>query len=136
MKNSDILLRIANGVYEANTNEREALAAGARALDSDPLDIAYLSMGALQALDADNGKAGAWLNEVAGNPQTETISVMLSACLPAIQRVWAELDGYEGVWAYDVVEPLGMWFINEWFRREVAPTEADAKAQARKWADE
>lgn len=103
----------------------------------DPMDIAYLSMGALQALDADGGKAYDWLNPHASLGQDGMIYEVITKCGPAVKAVWNEVkDEWDGVFLYDVVEPLGMWFINEWVRRETPPSEADAKAQARKWADE
>lgn len=129
--------RIAEYAYPAHTDEHKALKLAVKSLRMDPLDIAYLSMGALQALDADGGKAYDWLNPHASLGQDGMIHEVLNNCLPAIQTVWAEVkDEWDGVFLYDVVEPLGMWFINEWVRRETPPSEADCLNQARKWADE
>ena len=137
MNNSDILMRIANGCFEGAPHEREACVAGAAALKVDHMEVAYLSMGALQALDKDGGKAYDFLNPHASLGQDGMIQEVLTKCLPAIQTVWAEVkDGWDGVFLYDVVEPLGMWFINEWVRTETPPTEKAALAMARKWADE
>ncbi len=132
--NSDILTRITNA-FTPGTVEHDALVAGAAALRNDPMDIAYLSMGALQALD-ENGKAAYYAINNGGYSQSCMIQEMLTVCHPAIVKHWRETDGeYEGCYLYDVVEPLGMWFIREWHRREKAPTESEALNTARKYAE-
>ena len=129
--------RIAEYVYPAHTDEHKALKLAVKSLRMDPLDIAYLSMGALQALDADNGKAYDWLNPHASLGQDGMIAEVLDKCMPAVQQVWDEQEGeYDGMFLYDVVEPLGMWFIREWVRRQNPPSAADCLNQCRKWANE
>lgn len=135
MSNADILDRIANGVYEANSAERNALAAGAAALRIDPTDIAYLSMGAIQALDEGGKQNGSIISRM-GYGQIEFITGMLALCQPAVQQVWSEYsENYGGVYAYDVCEPLGMWFVRETVRLRKFPAAADVLNTARKYAE-
>lgn len=135
MNNADILDQIANGVFEANEAERNALAAGAAALRVDPADIAYLGMGAIQALDEGGKQNGSIISRM-GYGQIEFITGMLALCQPAVQKVWEECsENYGGVYAYDVCEPLGMWFVRETVRLRKMPTAMACLATARKYAE-
>ena len=70
----------------------------------DPLDIAYIAIGARQALDT----AG---NEDAGIYAFEGELDFVQACISQVERLdrhWHALaDGFPGVWCYEVAEPFG-----------------------------
>lgn len=114
-----------------------AIEAFEKATRIDHLDVAYLSMGAITMLDADNRKAGHAISRL-GYGQVEFISEMLDLCMPVIVKVWAEVsETYDaGVWVYEVSEPLGMWFVRETVRLRSTPKVEDITAIARKWATE
>ena len=70
----------------------------------DPLDIAYITIGATQALAywrAGPAKPFLFDGELA----------YIEACIvqaPALQRAWERVqDGFDLVWCYDVAEPFG-----------------------------
>ncbi len=70
----------------------------------EPLDIAYIALGAKQALD--DWRAGP------ANPFSfEGELAYIEACIdqaPALQRAWERIqDGFDLVWCYDVAEPFG-----------------------------
>lgn len=102
---------------------------------------AYLGMGALQALDGrdeHNNEVGEALNEK-GWGQSELIQQMLSSCMPVFAYLLAEHIGehlkYEGMYMYDVVEPLGMFFIRELHHTDNIPNAMTLLAKARTYAN-
>lgn len=101
---------------------------------SDPLDIAYLGMGAIQELDKCERKSGKAIARM-GYGQVEFIGEMLAVCLPALIKHQLECTDYDGCYVYDIVEPLGMWFVHETVRMGKVPTTAMALATARKYAE-
>lgn len=70
----------------------------------DPLDIAYIALGAKQALDD-------WRAGPAKPFPYEGELAYIEACIdqaPALQRAWERVqDGFDRVWCYDVAEPFG-----------------------------
>ena len=102
--------------------------------------VAYLSMGALQALDGrdeHNNDVGEALNE-AGWGQYELIQQMLTSCIPVflyLLETSKEHANYEGVYLYDVVEPLGMFFIRELHNTDTIPNAITLLAKARTYAN-
>jgi hypothetical protein len=84
--------------------------------NTDPLDAAYLAIGAARAMDKDN------LRPL--DSELDVISVALSFS-SMLQRLWDEFnDGDEwkgGVWAYDVCEPLGAYIVKEACEGDLAP---------------
>lgn len=101
---------------------------------NDPIDIAYLSMGAVQALDEGVGEKGDAV-EMMGYSQVEFITAMLAVCGPALIKHQSECTDYEACYAYDISEPLGMWFVRETVRMGKIPTTEMALATARKYAE-
>lgn len=99
---------------------------------------AYLAMGALQALDKDERNIGDALNEK-GWGQSELIQQMLSSCMPVFAYLLAERFGehlkYKGMYLYDVVEPLGMFFVEELDRTGNIPNAMTLLAKARTYAN-
>lgn len=74
-------------------------------VEVDPLDIAYLALGARMALID-------WQSRPRTQFPFEGELDYLQACIdhaPALQRCWdAVKDEFGWVWCYDVVEPFGM----------------------------
>ena len=68
----------------------------------DPLDIAYLALGAKTALEA-----RLELVELRGGGEMEYIGEVIQYA-PLLERIYREIeDEWIGVWAYDVCEPVG-----------------------------
>lgn len=69
-----------------------------------PLDVAYIALGAKQALDE-------WRAGPANPFHYEGELAYIEACIdqaPALQRAWERVqDGFDLVWCYDVAEPFG-----------------------------
>lgn len=98
------------------------------------LFVAYLSMGALQELDKDGGKIGDDLNN-GGWGQYELIQQTLTSCMPVLEYLRVEHADHQGVYLYDVVEPLGMFFVTELHRTGKVPSDMTLLAKARKYAE-
>jgi len=72
------------------------------AVNTDPLDTAYLAIGAARMLDK---LPRARALHDAG--ELDIVQLAIDAA-PALQAAWDELGGeWDGVWAYDVAEPVG-----------------------------
>lgn len=132
---SQTITRIRDAVFSTGSIEHAALTNAIEAVKLDQLDIAYLSMGALQELDKDGGKIGDDLNS-GGWGQIELISAMLNDCMPPLVYHQREIgDSYDGCYAYDVVEPLGMFWVNELHRTGKRPNHMTLLAKCRKYAE-
>src|SRR5688500_10081088 len=83
----------------------------------DPLDIAYLAMGADFAWReyVDAHKAHERPEAFEGIGQDEVIAEVISYATE-LREAWEALNDEwaGGVWYYDVSEPLGTWIIREW----------------------
>lgn len=99
---------------------------------------AYIAMGVLQQLDKNDSEDGDYLNN-RGWSQYELVSQALTTMLPIFDYLLADNIGehieYEGTYHYDVVEPLGMFFIAEMVRVEHVPTVDVLIRTARKYAE-
>lgn len=72
------------------------------AVNTDPLDTAYLAIGAARMLDK-LPRARALHDK----GELDIIQLAIDAA-PALQAAWNELgEEWDGVWAYDVAEPVG-----------------------------
>lgn len=94
---------------------------------NDPLDVAYLAIGAKAGLaDAPCGTYHALSDALGGELGIISAAVDL---FPMLERLWDEVEGeFDGVWAYEVCEPLGRWYIGELLEGR---HDADAEAHAR-----
>lgn len=109
---ANIIDRICNGVYEANAPERNALAAGAKALRLDMLTPAFIGIGASEEMAKDDDRLYKKLTDLQG--QDGVVTDALSVCIQASERAWAEVkEEWGGVWAYEVDEELGRWYVRE-----------------------
>ena len=93
--------------------------------NTDPLDAAYLAIGAARELDR-LGKHRAL--DVA---ELDVIALAVEAA-PILQKLWEEQgEDWAGVWAYDVAEPLGAWIAREYVADESELTHKDVEEAAR-----
>lgn len=87
--------------------------------EADPLDIAYLAIGAAQQWEEHREL----FDSIGG--QQELIAAVI-AFANNLSRKWAEVEGnYCGVWYYDVCAPLGMWIVEQWAARGHCPSSAE-----------
>lgn len=101
-------------------------------LTTDPLDIAYLAIGADHAWRtvADNANTSR-PHCFDGIGQDGVIAEVITAA-PALKAAWDRLgaDGWAGgVWYYDVPEPLGDWFVRQWVEHGARPDDAAIAAR-------
>ncbi|WP_445978408.1 hypothetical protein [Stenotrophomonas muris] len=98
----------------------------------DPLDTAYLTIGAYQALKALKDKP--YDNLTVADGECGLIGEMLGACDAALRDTWAQIDATAegwtgGCWAYDIAEPLGMWWVNTYAATGLPPLRAAVDAK-------
>ena len=87
--------------------------------EPDPLDIAYLAIGAAQQWE----KHRELFDSVGG--QEELIAVVIGFA-NNLSRKWTEVEStYCGDWYYDVCEPLGKWVVEQWAARGRCPSSAE-----------
>ena len=85
----------------------------------DPLDIAYLAIGAATLW----GEYRESFDDIGG--QQEVIATVIAFANNLSQK-WAEIEGnYYGVWYYDICEPLGMWIVEQWATHGRCPSSAE-----------
>lgn len=97
----------------------------------DPLDTAYLTIGAYQALKKLDDKA--YDNLTCADGEVGVIQDLLTACGDALHEAWAALDGGNewggGCWAYDICEWLGMWWVETYAATNLPPLRAAVAAR-------
>lgn len=72
--------------------------------NTDPLDLAYVAIGAVTAWNTCNGP-DRWKGEGQLDYITRCTDPMI---LDYLQETWDEVENkYDGVWAYEVCEPFG-----------------------------
>jgi hypothetical protein len=93
----------------------------------DPLDIAYLAIGAKSALLTAKSEAYKTLAEAHGGELEIINEVVAQAAM--LERVWLDVcDDFAGVWCYEVCEPLGHWCMEQLLAGAVS---IDAEAYTR-----
>ena len=86
--------------------------------EADPLDIAYLAIGAEEGWKECQGALG----DIGHQEVIETVI----AFADNLRRAWAALgDSDIGVWYYEVSEPLGTWIVEQWAARGHCPSSAE-----------
>lgn len=87
-------------------------------VEVDPLDIAYLAIGAEEGWKE-------YQDALGDIGQQEVIGTVI-AFADNLRRVWAAIgDSYDGVWYYEVSEPLGTWIVEQWAARGRCPSSAE-----------
>lgn len=87
---------------------------------ADPLDIAYLAIGAEEGWKECQGALG----DIGHQEVIETVI----AFADNLRRAWAALgdDGWSGGnWYYEVSEPLGTWIVEQWAALGQCPSSAE-----------
>lgn len=86
--------------------------------EADPLDIAYLAIGAEEGWKECQGALG----DISHQKVIETVI----AFADNLRRAWAALgDSDIGVWYYEVSEPLGTWIVEQWAALGQCPSSAE-----------
>lgn len=128
---------VAASIWNGNDNVlSECITALERA--PDPLDTAYLTIGAYQALKA--LKDTSYVGLTLADGECGLISDMLSACDAALRNAWLQIDATAegwtgGCWAYDIAEPLGMWWVNTYAATGLPPLRAAVDAKLTEMID-
>lgn len=91
----------------------------------DVLDIAYLAIGADAAWRENDGA-----DSFEGFGHEAVISEVI-AFAANLRRAWSALgdDGWDGVWYYEVSEPLGEWIVEQWVANKRPPNGDEVDAQ-------
>jgi len=100
--------------------------AGSPAEADDPLDIAYLAIGAAEAWRANDGV------DAFGDIGQDAVISEVVAFAANLRRAWAALgdEGWSGgAWYYEVSEPLGTWIVEQWIARGACPSSDDVDAK-------
>lgn len=107
-------------IETANELRRQAdlIESVATKAEVDPLDIAYLAIGAEEGLKE-------YQDALGDISQQEVIETVI-AFADNLRRAWAALgDSDVGVWCYEVSEPLGTWIVEQWAARGACPSSAE-----------
>lgn len=98
--------------------------------ESDPLDTAYIALGAKHALAELPEEVYSALSDGLG--ESGLIDEVITACVPLVAEAWDAVgpDGVGGVWVYEVSEELGAWWVYQYI--DAAPTEDMIRAQIAK----
>lgn len=129
--NTELIARMKNAADVIGGNIAAVLQDAVRELESAPdlSDVAYLAKGFGAALQKLSGSAYRALSD--GYGEQGLIDEMLSRCVPLVSEAWAAVgeDGVGGVWAYEVCEPLGHWWVSAAGWGTKFPTEAATRAE-------
>lgn len=82
----------------------------------DPLDIAYLAMGAQTEWEIATAQNNNQLPDALdGLGQDNVISDVILAA-PLLAEAWRQIEPHwrGGVWVYEIAEELGAWIIQQW----------------------
>ncbi len=105
--------------------DQEALLDGAKALRIDQLDVAYLAIGANDALKA-QFSAGCTnydaIQRVGQIGQSEMIEAVVDAAAELLKAAFDEIADFDGNWYYEIAEPLGARIIQVWAGKGDVPT--------------
>ena len=96
----------------------------------DPTDIAYLAIGADAAW---RGFGFPIPKAFDGLGQLHVFDDIITAAIPLLAAEWDNMDtdGWGGVWAYEVCEPLGSWIVRSWASEGTMPSDTRIIEQIR-----
>lgn len=127
---SDCLARISTAWNDGP--DKQALLAGAKALRIDQLDVAYLAIGANDSLKAVHRGETTNYDRIKKHGeigQSEMVDAVVQAADHLLADAYEALgdDGFDGVWYYEVSEPLGAAIIEHWAEKGDMPNETQIK---------